>query len=139
MKEDEERIGKEEVEVLKAELEAEYLALFKKAVAIHEIFIARVCHHELLRYKPNIQLKRHKYNSRNDHDLRIFLTYDGDLNVRGKNAKERLSGWLTKGQQAFDTIISDKVIDPDDFFEEKKNWLNEYHTRYNNSLKSSYN
>lgn len=120
MKEDEERIGKEEVEVLKAELEAEYLALFKKAVAIHEIFIARVCHHELLR---------------NDHDLRIFLTYDGDLNVRGKNAKERLSGWLTKGQQAFDTIISDKVIDPDDFFEEKKNWLNEYHTRVLNGRK----
>jgi len=114
MKEDEDRLGKEQVEVLKAELEAEYLALFKKAVAIHELFISRICQHELLR---------------NDHDLRIFLTYDGELNVRGKNAKEKLTGWFSKGQQAIDTIIADKVLDPDDFFEEKKNWLNEYHTR----------
>ena len=62
--------------------------------------------------------------------MRIFLTFDGELNVRGKNAKEKLTGWLNKGQQAFDTIISDKVRDPDEFFEEKKNWINEYHTRF---------
>ena len=132
MKEDEERLGKEQVEVLKAELEAEYLALFKKAVAIHELFISRICQHELLRW-PLPAFSGTKLTGtltvRNDHDLRIFLTYDGELNVRGKNAKEKLTGWFSKGQQAIDTIIADKVIDPDDFFEEKKNWLNEYHTR----------
>ena len=52
------------------------------------------------------------------------------MNVRGKNAKEKLTGWLSKGQQAFDTIISDKVRDPDEFFEERKNWITEYHTRF---------
>ena len=72
--------------------------------------------------------------SRNDHDLRIFLTFDGDLNVRGKNAKEKITGWLSKGQQAFDTIISDKVRDPDEFFEERKNWITEYHTRLKKRL-----
>ena len=49
MKEDEEKLGKDEVAVLKAELEAEYLALFKKAVSIHELFISRICQHSLLR------------------------------------------------------------------------------------------
>ena len=70
-----------------------------------------------------------KSKFRNDHDLRIFLTYDGDLAVRGKNAKEKLTGWFTKGQQAFDTIMTDKQPDPDEYYEEKKIWLNEYHTR----------
>ena len=66
----------------------------------------------------------------NDHDLRVFLTHDGDLEVRGKNTKEKLVGWWSKGQQAFDTIISDKQTDPDEFYENKKLWLQEYHTRY---------
>ena len=72
---------------------------------------------------------RLKSKFRNDHDSRIFLTYDGDLAVRGKNAKEKLTGWFTKGQQAFDTIMTDKQPDPDEYYEEKKIWLNEYHTR----------
>ena len=67
---------------------------------------------------------------RNDHDLRIFLTFDGELEVRGKNAKEKITSWFNKGQQAFDNIISDKQTDPDDFYESKKLWLNEYHTRF---------
>ena len=69
---------------------------------------------------------------RNDHDLRIFLTFDGELEVRGKNAKEKITSWFNKGQQAFDNIISDKQTDPDDFYESKKLWLNEYHTRFVN-------
>ena len=82
------------------------------------------------KFDKNYQFLFFKNFSRNDHDLRIFLTFDGDLNVRGKNAKEKLTGWLSKGQQAFDTIISDKVRDPDEFFEERKNWITEYHTRF---------
>jgi len=69
------------------------------------------------------------YEFSNDHDLRIFLTFDGELEVRGKNAKEKITSWFNKGQQAFDNIISDKQTDPDDFYESKKLWLNEYHTR----------
>ena len=40
--------------------------------------------------------------------------------MRGKNAKEKLTGWFTKGQQAFDTIMTDKQTDPDEYYEEKK-------------------
>ena len=64
--------------------------------------------------------------------MRIFLTFDGELEVRGKNAKEKITSWFNKGQQAFDNIISDKQTDPDDFYESKKLWLNEYHTRFVN-------
>ena len=62
--------------------------------------------------------------------MRIFLTFPDDIGVRGKNAKEKMLGWFNKGQQAFDTIIQDKQIDPDEYFQNKKLWLEEYHTRY---------
>jgi len=124
IKETETQMSQEEKDHLKSELESEYLALFKKTVAMHEAFLVRIVNHEKLR---------------NDHDLRIFLTYDGELSVRGKNAKEKLTGWFSKGQQAFDTIMTDKVNDPDEFYEEKKLWLNEYHTRVADGRKKSCN
>ena len=59
------------------ELEAEYLATFKKTVAMHEQFISRLVAHPVFR---------------NDRNLMIFLEYEKDLNVRGKNKKEKLVG-----------------------------------------------
>merc|ERR1711970_299171 len=67
IKESESQMSQEEKDQLKSELESEYLALFKKTVAMHEAFLVRIVNHEKLR---------------NDHDLRIFLTYDGELSVR---------------------------------------------------------
>jgi len=122
LKEDENQMTQEEQNQVKTELESEYLALFKKTVAVHETFLTRVVQHETLR---------------NDHDLRIFLTFDGELEVRGKNAKEKITSWFNKGQQAFDNIISDKQTDPDDFYESKKLWLNEYHTRIQDGRKKA--
>ena len=61
---------------MKQELEAEYLATFKKTVAMHETFLCRLASHTVFR---------------NDMNLAIFLEYDKELNVRGKNKKERLS------------------------------------------------
>lgn len=46
----------------------EYLATFKKTVAMHEMFLTRLAHHPVFR---------------NDHNLRVFLEYDQDLCVRG--------------------------------------------------------
>lgn len=48
---------------------SEYLATFKKTVAMHEMFLTRLAHHPVFR---------------NDHNLRVFLEYDQDLCVRGK-------------------------------------------------------
>lgn len=46
----------------------EYLATFKKTVAMHEMFLTRLANHPVFR---------------NDHNLRVFLEYDQDLCVRG--------------------------------------------------------
>merc|ERR1719337_349384 len=68
-------LTKEEFNKMKQELEAEYLATFKKTVAMHETFLCRLAAHPVFR---------------NDLNLAIFLEYDKELNVRGKNKKERL-------------------------------------------------
>jgi len=66
---------REEFNKMKQELEAEYLATFKKTVAMHEMFLTRLAHYPVFR---------------NDHNLKVFLEYDQDLCVRGKNITYRL-------------------------------------------------
>jgi len=55
---------KEEFTRMKQELEAEYLAIFKKTVAMHEIFLRRLVQHPQLRTNQN---------------LRVFLEYDKEV------------------------------------------------------------
>uniref|UniRef100_A0A8I6ARA2 Sorting nexin 32 n=1 Tax=Rattus norvegicus TaxID=10116 RepID=A0A8I6ARA2_RAT len=56
-------ITREEFARMKQELEAEYLAIFKKTVAMHEIFLQRLAAHPTLR---------------RDHNLSVFLEYSQD-------------------------------------------------------------
>ncbi|EDV23665.1 uncharacterized protein TRIADDRAFT_57104 [Trichoplax adhaerens] len=83
-------LTKEEFDKMKQELEAEYLATFKKTVAMHELFLTRLASHSVLR---------------NDSNFRVFLEYNGD--------------------------------DADDFFENEKRFLVDYHTRVKEALKAS--
>lgn len=55
---------KEEFNKTKQELEAEYLATFKKTVAMHEVFLQRLAGH------PKFK---------NDLNFRIFLGYSDDV------------------------------------------------------------
>lgn len=57
---------KEEFNKMKQELEAEYLATFKKTVAMHEVFLQRLAAH------PKFK---------NDQNFRIFLEYEGDVRM----------------------------------------------------------
>jgi sorting nexin-5/6/32 len=57
---------KEEFSKMKQELEAEYLATFKKTVAMHEVFLQRLAIH------PKFK---------NDQNFRIFLEYENDVNI----------------------------------------------------------
>lgn len=57
---------KEEFAKMKAELEAEYLATFKKTVAMHEVFLQRLATHPKFRNDPN---------------FRIFLEYENDVSL----------------------------------------------------------
>lgn len=106
---------KEEFSRMKHELEAEYLAIFKKTVAMHEIFLSRLASHP--------QLK-------NNHDFRVFLQYEKELNVRGKNKKEKISSFfksITKSADEGLLLYGQK--DSDEYFEHEKTFMNEYHSR----------
>jgi len=106
---------KEEFTRMKQELEAEYLAIFKKTVAMHEIFLCRLAQHPQLRTNQN---------------FRVFLEYEKELNVRGKNKKERLSGlFRTITKTADETLILSGQKDSDEFFEHEKSFMHEYHTK----------
>lgn len=55
---------KEEFDKMKQELEAEYLATFKKTVAMHEVFLQRLAAHPVFKIDAN---------------FRIFLEYEQDV------------------------------------------------------------
>lgn len=83
---------------MKAELEAEYLATFKKTVAMHEMFLQRLASHKIFR---------------NDANFKVFLTYKDDLSVRGRNKVSFLqqkfyfsASHLPKWRRPYMTIIS---------------------------------
>ncbi|XP_076358938.1 sorting nexin-6-like isoform X1 [Tachypleus tridentatus] len=106
---------KEEFNKMKQELEAEYLATFKKTVAMHEVFLQRLAGHPVFKM---------------DHSFRVFLEYEKDLSVRGKNKKEKFVGLISNiKESADDMLLSTTQKDVDEFFEHEKNFLMEYHTQ----------
>lgn len=108
-------IPKEEFMKMKQELEAEYLATFKKTVAMHELFLQRLATHPMFK---------------GDHNFRVFLEYEQDLCVRGKNKKEKLAGLFSNiSKSADDLLLSSTQKDVDDFFEHEKTFLIEYHNQ----------
>ena len=88
-------LTKEEFNKMKQELEAEYLATFKKTVAMHETFLCRLASHPVFR---------------NDLNLAIFLEYDKELNVRGKNKKERLFDVFSSMQKSGDELLLSNTV-----------------------------
>merc|ERR1712241_786149 len=106
-------LTKEEFNKMKQELEAEYLATFKKTVAMHENFLCRLAAHPIFRDNMN---------------LAIFLEYDKELAVRGKNKKERFQGIMASFQKSGDELLlSNTVKDVDEFFDSERTFLLEYH------------
>lgn len=55
---------KEEFQKMKQELEQEYLATFKKTVAMHEVFLCRLAAHPVFR---------------NDNNFKVFLEYENEV------------------------------------------------------------
>nr|XP_022332612.1 sorting nexin-6-like isoform X2 [Crassostrea virginica] len=109
---------KEEFTKMKQELEAEYLATFKKTVAMHEVFLQRIAAHP--------QLK-------NDVNFEVFLSFDQDLSVRGKNKKEKIGGFFKSITKTADEVLLANQKDVDEFFENEKSFLVEY----NNKIKDA--
>ena len=64
---------------------------------------------------------------RNDMNLAIFLEYDKELNVRGKNKKERLFDVFSSMQKSGDELLlTSTVKDCNEFFENERRFLLEY-------------
>ncbi|CAK8693822.1 unnamed protein product [Clavelina lepadiformis] len=111
---------KEEFSRMKQELEAEYLSIFKKTVAMHELFLSRLASHPTLR---------------NNHNFRVFLEYEKELNVRGKNKKEKLTGFFKNiTKSADESILLSGQKDSDEFFDHERSFMGEYHTRVKDAM-----
>ncbi|XP_063587317.1 sorting nexin-6-like isoform X4 [Penaeus indicus] len=110
---------KEEFNKMKQELEAEYLATFKKTVAMHEVFLTRLAQHPIFR---------------TDHNFKVFLEYEHDLSVRTKNKKEKVEGLFRSINKSTDEILlAATQKDVDDYFEKEKGFLLEYHAAIKDS------
>lgn len=87
---------KDEFAKMKQELESEYLAIFKKTVAMHEMFLQRLAAH------PKFRL---------DNNFKIFLEYENELAVRCKSKKERLAGSIQNiGKSLTDFVITTSQV-----------------------------
>lgn len=58
---------KDEFQKMKQELEQEYLATFKKTVAMHEVFLQRLAVHPVFR---------------KDNNFRVFLEYENEVSLK---------------------------------------------------------
>jgi sorting nexin-5/6/32 len=115
-------LTREEYEKMKQELEAEYLAMFKKTVSMHEVFLQRLAAHPILR---------------NDNNFRVFLEYKEDLSVRGKNTKEQISGFFKTLTKTADEVFLANHKETDEFFERQKQFLLTYHTKIKDTTAAS--
>ncbi|XP_018432137.1 PREDICTED: sorting nexin-5 [Nanorana parkeri] len=109
---------KDEFAKMKQELEAEYLAVFKKTVSVHEVFLQRISSH------PNLS---------KDRNFHIFLEYDQDLSVRRKNTKEMFGGFFRSVVKSADEVLLSGVKEVDEFFEQEKIFLVNYYNRIKDS------
>ncbi|XP_017768793.1 PREDICTED: sorting nexin-6 isoform X2 [Nicrophorus vespilloides] len=104
---------KEEFNKMKQELEAEYLATFKKTVAMHEVFLTRLASHVMFR---------------EDEHLHVFLEFDQDLCARPRGRFQQFGGFVKSlGSTTDQYYLNVTVRDVHDFFEKQMNSLTEYH------------
>ena len=79
---------------------------------MHEIFLQRLASHP--------QFKT-------DGNFRIFLQYENDLSVRGKNKREKLADmFMSLSKSADDMVLFNTQKDIDEFFEHERLYINEY-------------
>ncbi|XP_055841750.1 sorting nexin-6 isoform X2 [Episyrphus balteatus] len=104
---------REEFKKMKSELEAEYLATFKKTVAMHEVFLTRLAQHPVFRL---------------DQHLKVFLEYDQDLCAKPRKKMALFGGFVRSlGKTTDEILLGATVRDVNDFFENELQFLSEYH------------
>nr|XP_049707322.1 sorting nexin-32 isoform X3 [Helicoverpa armigera] len=107
-------LTREEFLKMKEELEDEYLATFKKTVAMHEVFLQRLAAHPVFR---------------NDSHLRVFLEYEQDLCAKPRGRMDLIGGLMRSMTTTTDEIyLGATVRDVNDFFEQETTFLQEYYS-----------
>ncbi|KAF1381021.1 hypothetical protein PFLUV_G00170100 [Perca fluviatilis] len=95
---------KEEFTKMKQELEAEYLAIFKKTVAMHEVFLCRVAAHPVLRKDLNF----HVFLEYNQDDVDDFFEHEKtfllEYHNRVKDASAKSDRMIRSHKNAADDI-----------------------------------
>lgn len=92
---------------------SEYLATFKKTVAMHEVFLRRLASHPVFRV---------------DQHLKVFLEYDQDLCAKPRKKLAIFGGFVKSlGKTTDEILLSATVRDVNDFFENELQFLTEYH------------
>ncbi len=80
---------------------------------MHETFLCRLATHPIFKF---------------DENLRIFLEYEQDLNVRNKNTKEKVVGlWGVFRKQGDAVLLHSKTTEVDDYFDREKSFIVAYH------------
>uniref|UniRef100_A0A8C6WG20 Sorting nexin n=1 Tax=Neogobius melanostomus TaxID=47308 RepID=A0A8C6WG20_9GOBI len=102
---------KEEYTKMKQELEAEYLAVFKKTVQVHEIFLQRLSSHPILSKDRNFQ---------------IFLEYDQDVSCKEKECKGNVWRFLQNMVKSADEFLISGV-------KQEKTFLLDYYSKIKDS------
>lgn len=106
-------LTREEYLKMKEELEDEYLATFKKTVAMHEVFLQRLAAHPMFR---------------RDAHLRVFLEYEQDLCAKPRRKMDLLGGLVKSLNHTTDELyLGATMRDVNDFFEQETAFLNEYY------------
>ncbi|KAL1402166.1 hypothetical protein pipiens_001888 [Culex pipiens pipiens] len=94
---------------MKEELEAEYLATFKKTVAMHEVFLTQMTTHPVFR---------------NDSHLKVFLEFDQDLCANLKKKIDVFGGLMRRiGKTTDEILLGTTVKYVKDFFEHELQFL----------------
>lgn len=94
--------------------DSEYLATFKKTVAMHEVFLSRLASH------PTFCVDQH---------LKVFLEYDQDLCAKPRKKLDLFGGLVRSFGKTTDEIyLGATVRDVNDFFENELQFLTEYNS-----------
>lgn len=90
---------------------SEYLATFKKTVAMHEVFLSRLAAHPVFRV---------------DQHLKVFLEYDQDLCAKPRKKIDLFGGLVRSlGKTTDEIYLGATVRDVNDFFESEYTYLTE--------------
>lgn len=93
---------------------SEYLATFKKTVAMHEVFLTRLAAHSIFR---------------SDEHLKVFLEFDQDLAAKPRKKLDLFGGFVRSFGKTTDEIyLGATVRDVNDFFENELQFLTEYNS-----------